>query len=88
MYKYNSGLLPKFFYNMFKLNQDVHNYNTRQSTQIHISMATLEIRLRSVRIKGAVIWIYFDTRLKFTSYSMMNYKCILKQFILHNDVNI
>ena len=72
MYKYNSGLLP-IFYNMFKLNQDVHSYNTRQSTQIHISMATLEIRLRSVRIKGAIIWNYFNTRLKFTSYSIMNY---------------
>ena len=88
MYKYNSGLLPTIFGNMFKLNQDVHSYNTRQSTQIHISMATLEIRLRSVRIKGAIIWNYFNTRLNFTSYSIINYKCILKQFILHNDVNI
>ena len=51
LYKYNSGLLPTIFYNMFELNQDVHSYNTRQSTQIHISMATLETRLRSVRIK-------------------------------------
>ena len=84
MYKYNSGLLPTIFGNMFKLNQDVH----RQSTQIHISMATLEIRLRSVRIKGAIIWNYFNTRPNFTSYSIINYKCILKQFILHNDVNI
>ena len=77
MYKYNSGLLPTIFDNMFKLNQDVHSYNTRQFTQIHVSMATLEIRLRSVRIKGAIIWNYFNTRLKFTSYSIMNYKCIL-----------
>ena len=60
MYKYNSGLLPKKFYNMFKLKQDVHSYNTRQSTQIHISIATLQIRLRSVRIKGAIIWNYFN----------------------------
>ena len=88
MYKYNSGLLPNTCYNMFKLNQDVHSYNTRQSTQIHISIATVEIRLRSVRIKDAIIWNYFSTRLKFTSYSIMNYTCIRKQFILHNDVNI
>ena len=88
MYIYNSELIPNFFYNMFKLNQDVHSYNTRQSSQIHISMTTLEIRHRSVRIKGAIIWNYFNTRLKFTSYPIMNNKCILKQFILHNDVNI
>ena len=68
MYKYSSGLLPSFVYNMFKLNQDVHSYNTRQSTQIHIFMATLEIRLHSVRIKGAIIWNYFNTRLKFTTF--------------------
>ena len=88
MYKYNSGLLPTICDNMFKLNQYVHSYNTRQSTQIHISMAILEIKLRSVRIKGAIIWNYFDTRLKFTSYSIMKYTCTLRQFILHNDVNI
>ena len=88
MYKYNSGLLPKKIYIMLKLSQDVHNYNTRQSIQIHISVAILEIRLRSVRIKGAIIWNYFNTRLNFTSYSIMNYKCIFMQFILHNDVNI
>ena len=64
MYKYNSILLPNIFDNTFKLNQDVHSYNTRQSTQIPISMATLEIRLRSVRIKGAILWNYF--RLRFT----------------------
>ena len=87
MYNCNSGLLPKIF-DMFKLNQDVHRYNTRQSTQIRISMATLEIRLHSVRIKGAIILNYFNTRLKFTTYSIMNYKCILKEFILHKDVNI
>ena len=73
---------------MLKLNQDVHSYNTRQSTQINISMATLEITLRSVRIKGAIIWYYFNTRLKFTTYSIMDNTCIYRQFILHNDVNI
>ena len=83
-----SGLLPTNFYNMFKLNQDVHSYNTRQYTQIHISMAILQIRFRSVRIKGAIIWNYFNTRLKFTTYSIMNYICILIQFTLHSDVNI
>ena len=57
MYKHNSGLLPTIFYNMFKLNQYVHSYNKRQSTQILISMATLEIRLHSVRIKVAIILI-------------------------------
>ena len=88
MYKYNNGLLQFFLIIMLKLNHDVHSYNTGQSTQIHISIATLEIRLRSVIIKGAIISNYFNTRLKFTSYSIMNYKCILKQFILNNDVNI
>ena len=73
---------------MLKLNHDVHSYNTGQSSQIHISIATLETRLRSVIIKGAIISNYFNTRLKFTSCSIINYKCILKQFILNNDVNI
>ena len=48
----------------------------RQSTQIHIFMATLEICLRSIEL------------LEFTGYSIMRYSCILKQFILRNGVNI
>ena len=88
LYKYNRGLPPSIFLNMFKLNQDIHSYDTRQSTQIHISKATLEIRLHSVRIKFAIIWNYFNTRLNITSCSIMNYKCIFRKFILHNDVNI
>ena len=87
MYEYNSSLLPTLFC-MFNFNQGVHSYNTRQSTQIHISVATLKIRLHSVRIKSAIIWNYFSTKLKFTTYSIINYKYILKQFILLNDVNI
>ncbi len=88
MYKYKMGLLPTIFENMFTLNQDVHSYNTRQSAQIHIPKATLEIRLRAIRNKGAIIWNHFSTRLTFTTYSIISYKYILKQFILHNDVNI
>ena len=61
MYKYNSGLLSKFFFN-FKIDQDVNSYNTRQSTQKHIFMTNLEIR-----IMGTII--YFKTRLKFTTFN-------------------
>ena len=60
----------------------------KYNNKYYISMATFEIRLRSVRIKGDIIWNYFNTRLKFTTFSIMNYKCILEQFILHNDVNV
>ena len=33
------------------------------SSQVHISIATLEIRLHSIIIKGAIIWNYFNTKL-------------------------
>ena len=33
LYKYNSGLPPTIFENMFKLNQDIHSYKT--NTHIH-----------------------------------------------------
>ena len=86
MYKYNSGLLPTTFF-IICLNL-INMFLVTIQDNLHIYIATLELRLRSARIKGAIIWNYFNTRLMFTSYSILNYKCILMQFILHNDVNI
>ena len=80
-----------FFYSRMKLETYLLvlcQVETIQSTQIHVSTATLEIRLRSVRVKGAIILNYFNTRLEFITYSIMHYTCLLKQFILHNDINI
>ena len=78
MYKYDSGLLPSIFtvclniINMFTvtIQDNLHKYKF---------METLEIRLRSIRVKGVTIWNYFNTTLELIRYSIMHYKCILKQ---------
>ena len=68
---------------MFKFNQDVYNYKTRQSSQTHTSMASSEFRPHSIRMNGAIIRNYFNTRLNMIiTYSLMNYKCILKKNIV------
>lgn len=59
MYQYKMSILYTIFENAFKLNQDGCSYNTRQPAEMLLSVAMLEIRLRSIRNKGAIIWNYF-----------------------------
>ena len=52
--------------------------HSNMSSQKRLSIATLEIRLRSIRIKGAIISNYLKKTLCTNA---------LNKFILHNDVN-
>jgi len=71
--KYNNVFLPIMFNIMFRLNQYVHSYNTRNLHKT--SMVASEISLQSIRIMAAIIWNYFNPRHNIITYSLMNYKC-------------
>ena len=70
VYKYNNGLLPTTF-NMFRLN------SICSQLQLHVSMATLEIRQLEL----------FQHKSNIIICSVINCKCIFNKFISHNDVN-
>ena len=38
MFLYENNMLPGNFENMFKLNKEVHNYDTRSASEFHIEM--------------------------------------------------
>ena len=92
IHNYMCGYVRLTFYKIYGMNMVcvicvVNIKYSNISSQVHISIATLEIRPRSITIKGAIICNYFNTRLNIITYSLMNYKCTLKKVILNNDVN-
>jgi hypothetical protein len=56
MYKIHVGLLPAYFIGMFKMNYDVHSYNTRQKNNYHITRHRINLMKRTVRIAGPLVW--------------------------------
>ena len=58
MYKYINGSLPSVFDNMFTINNQYHNYFTRQCGLFHIPY----VRTQSIRFKGVTMWNELSTK--------------------------
>ena len=56
MFRYFNNGLPISFQNFFKLNKELHNYNTRSSTQIHKNYIRTNYKKYSTVNKGREIW--------------------------------
>jgi hypothetical protein len=56
MFKMMHNLLPHFFQNMFKLNSEIHEHNTRQASKLHISSHHTNLRAFSIHIYGVKLW--------------------------------
>ena len=55
---HHTELLPEIFINnkFFTFNDDIHKYNTRIKSNIHLYQSTTSAGLRSVSHKAAVLW--------------------------------
>ena len=56
IYNYSNDNVPDIFDGFFQRKSELHNRNTRQSNDLHVRFAGLEIRKFSLRIHGATIW--------------------------------
>jgi hypothetical protein len=63
MYCQNS---PDFYNDYFKQNNDVHNYNTRNSNKLHVSYKRTNCRIYTVFNKGISLWNFLDDKIKNT----------------------
>ena len=52
MFCFSKGLLPNSFSDMFKLSNQIHSYNTRNSNIFFISHSRTNIRQFSIRFRG------------------------------------
>ena len=74
MYRQNSNLLPISFSSMFRRNNDVHTYPTRQAANIHLCNPRTALAHKSVRHNGPDVWnsLSTDTRNLLTIHSLKN----------------
>jgi len=74
MYKIMNDNLPDLFNYNFILNQQVHNYNTRHSNNIHEIRCNTTTRKNTVRYLGTSLWNSLPLALKIkTSVSCFRY---------------
>ena len=58
MYKYHTGNVPTIFVSFLKQNREIHDYNTRTASHLHIPAVKSDLRKTGIRYRGALIWNY------------------------------
>ena len=56
MFRFNTELLPDSFSSMFKANNAVHSYSTRQASNIHLVNPRSTLAHKSIRHSGPDVW--------------------------------
>ena len=56
MYKYKNYMLPDVFESMFTFNSDVHSYDTRQRTLLHVPRPGNALAKKSFKYLAVLIW--------------------------------
>ena len=85
MFKFKNDVLPGSFNNLFRLNSQIHNYNTRSSNKFHLWSVTSQNDVQSITHTGPRIWNTIPdnlTQLRFLSAFKREYKFhLLKQYL-------
>ena len=58
MYKYHTGNVPTIFVSFFQQNREIHDYNTRTASHLHIPAVKSDLGKTGIRYRGALIWNY------------------------------
>ena len=56
MYRATQFMLPNYFCAMFKSNAEVHMYNTRQKSNLHLNSCRLNLKKFTVCVCGSLLW--------------------------------
>ena len=70
---------------LFKLNSDVHTYNTRQAQHIHSFKGNNEFIYRTYKFQSVYIW---NSILQNINGSFPTFKHLLKRFLLNNNTSV
>ena len=88
MYRYHHNQLPPGILDQdyFMTNMDVHDHNTRSSTDYHVRRTNTKFAENTLRIQGAMLWNSLKPSLK-QSRSLMTLKHHLKNDLLESYCN-
>jgi len=93
VYKYvihHPALLPEAFINSryFIFNDEIHNYNTRTKTNLHLYYSSSSAGLRTTRHKAAVLWNELPLSLSSSLILSLVFKVASKKFLLSQTHSI
>ena len=64
MFKYNKGGLPLPITNLFALNNERHNYNTRHNHDLQINTGNGELVYKLFSFHGVQIWNHISKKIE------------------------
>ena len=64
MYQYYSNGLPNSFQSMFTTNRQIHSYDTRQSSKVHIPYCRTSQAQKFISYQGPIFWNSLSTGLR------------------------
>ena len=83
MFKYQKGLLPTLFHNMFKTNSSFHSYQTRLRDNLRTPTIHSTIRSHSIRFTGVHEWNSINNDLK-SSTTLTRFRTLFKRLTFVN----
>ena len=87
MFKNAKYTVPISLYRLYKLNSDVHNYNTRQAHHIHLFKGNIEFIYRTFKFQSVYIWniILYNINI---NVSFPTLKHLLTRFLMNNNTSV
>ena len=86
MYDLNAGVLPLALANIFKKNNQIHNYETRLASAFHLPHARTKFALNTLVCTGPRFWNSLDPSIT-NSVSISVFKRKLKLYLLSRYLN-
>ena len=86
-YKFNQGLLPKIFNDMFVRNAVIHEHYTRQSLNLHVPLGKSATLVRSIKFRGVFLWNNLKSVID-TKCSIHTLKKNLKSHLQYNTIKM
>ena len=86
MFKHVKTQLPEISRGLFLNNNDVHNYNTRQKTMLHVPLTNSDVYKRTIRFTGVSVWNAICGQQFDTKCSIHTFKKKLRNHLIVNSL--
>ena len=87
MFENGRHTVPISISRFYKLNSDVHKYNTRQARHIHSFKGNNEFIYRTFKFQSVYIWNNILQNINI-NVSFRTFKQLLKCFLLNNNISV
>ena len=86
MFKYSHGDVPVSVSQLFRTNNEYHDYNTRNCARIHAPVGTTEASYRTFGYRGIHIWNHISQKI-YTNTSYPGFEKNVKIYIQNNNLD-